>query len=101
MELGTMGGAFIVAHVLSVTDVHGDGTLVEDRRASLQLRVGRPLVGGYVDNFMVLAATREDALERHEAICRAFNELGLAIHELRPSTTAEAFDYLGLDFTNG
>ena len=91
----------VVSDVLRWTcgDSHSD--LVEDRRPSQKLQLGRPLVGGYVDNCFILPLCFADVKVRYEAELAEFHRLGIMLHELRLPTDDMVFDYLGVDFVEG
>ena len=72
---------------------------VADRQPAPKLCPGRVLSGGYVDNFLILAASYCEAQERFAAVCGALAKLCIALHELREPTSDSDSDYLGLEFT--
>ena len=90
----------IVENVLLHSAEPGNDQLVADRRPAARLQMGRPLAGGYVDNFLIVAACRDDAVRRYRAVLQGFAVLGIALHELREPCCDETFDYLGVEFAN-
>ena len=89
----------IVSGVLRSVMLPGEPDLVEDRRPKRRLRGDEVATGGYVDNFLVLGASRLTVQRRFLAICERFREIGIALHELREACDDAGFDYLGLEFS--
>ena len=89
----------IVCGALDGCRSSSDLPLVADRQPAPRPCFGRVLCGGYVDNFLILAASYREAMERFTSVCEAFAKLAIALHELREPTFDSDFGYLGLVFT--
>ena len=90
----------LVSHVPRTASYSFPGSLVEDRRAASFLHPGRPLAGAYVDNFLIVATSKADAMFLYLAVDR-FAKLGIKLHELRPPCDDWDFEYLGVVFSEG
>ena len=91
----------LVSHVLRTASDSFSGPLVEDRRTASFLRPGCPLAGAYVDNFLIVATNKADALFLYLAVVDRFAKLGIKLHELRPPCDDWDFEYLGVVFSEG